>query len=47
MVLDPLCEYCDLQNTGIEPAFCPEEDAIPILEDCLTANIYNSTHEPL
>ena len=34
MVLDPFCEYCDLKNTGIDLAFCPEEDAIHILEDC-------------
>ena len=34
MALDPLCEYCDLQNSGVDPTFCPNETAIHILEDC-------------
>ena len=35
MALGPLslCEYCDLQNTGTDHAFCPEWDAMLTLED--------------
>ena len=44
MALDAFCEYCDLQNTGIDPAFCPKEDAILILENCplFTHNTYRT-----
>ena len=34
MATDPLCEFCDLQNTGINSEFCPKETAMHILEDC-------------
>ena len=34
MATDPLCEFCDLQNTGINAELCPEETAMHILEDC-------------
>ena len=34
MALDPLCEFCNLQSLGIDPAFCPEETAMHILEEC-------------
>ena len=44
MALDPLCEYCDLQNTGIDPAFCPEEDAIHIFEDCPSFTLLGLGH---
>ena len=44
MTLDLLCEYCDLQNTGIDPAFCPEEDAIHIFEDCPSFTLLRIGH---
>ena len=34
MALDPLCELCKLQSIGIDPAFCPEETAIHLFEEC-------------
>ena len=38
------CAYCDLQNTGTESVFCPEEGAIRILEDCPTVTILQMIH---
>ena len=34
METNPLCEHCDLQNSEIDPVFCPDETAMHILEDC-------------
>ena len=42
MALDPLCGYFDLQNASMDPAFCPEENALHILEEL--PNIYSTTH---
>ena len=44
MALYPFREYCDLQNTDIDPAFCPEEDVIHILEDCPSFSLLHIGH---
>ena len=44
MALDPLCEYCDLQSSGLDPVFCPDETAIHILEDCSAFSLLRIHH---
>ena len=41
---NPLCEYCDLENSGIDPVFCPDETAMHILEDCSAFSILRINH---
>ena len=44
METNPLCEYCDLENSGIDPVFCPDETAMHILEDCSAFSILRINH---
>ena len=44
MALGPFCGYCGLQNTGIHPVSCPEEDTIHILEDCPSFTLLHIGH---
>ena len=46
---NPFCEYCDLENSGIDPAFCPEVRGRcnSHLENCPVPIIHIATHRTL